>query len=724
MLSAVYAWRVEPEPMSLANGADAERVYGTRVSGNYFTAIGARPQFGRAFVDADDRPGHNEVVVLSDELWKRRFGADPSVVGTAITLTGRSYMVVGIAPRGFQGTTILKSDLWLPLTTQVLGRSSDDMLTNRRIMWLFLGGRLARGVTVAQANAELTAIGQTITREHPAENAGRGVRIEPVSIFPGRIQVIAGFIGVLMAIVALVLLIACVNVAGMLLARAAARRREIAVRLAIGAGRGRLVRQLLTETAVLFACGGIAGLLLSRWLIAGLLALLPQLPVPIGMDIVIDWRVLTFAVAASLAAAVLSGLAPALQASRTVLVPSLKTDTFDAGPGRLRLRNAFLVAQITMSLLLVVVGGLFVRALQHAGRMDPGFDQTNVDVVSIDLSLAGYKETDGLAFTREFEGRVRALPGVNAAVMAVDLPLDGGRMSFGDVRLPGTPRTSTRNTEPTDWNIVTPGFFSTMKVRLLRGRDFTEHDTAGAPGVVIVNNVLARRLFGTADPIGRDVELDTGFATPRPATVVGLAADAQFVALGESTPYIYAPLAQQYHPRLSLLVKSSGQSEVPAVRSLIHELNPRLPVIDAMPLSDITAIGLVPQRIAASVAGALGLVGLVLAAIGIYGVTSYAVARRTREIGIRVALGATRTSVLRLVLRQGMSLTAIGTAIGLVAAAAGAQVVRSLLFGVSVVDPPTFAGAAALFLAVAAAASYVPALRASRLEPARALRSE
>jgi predicted permease len=695
-----------------------------RVSGSFFETLGTRPLRGRFFTPAEDMPGRNELTVITDELWRRRFGSDPSIVGRAITINGHSFAVVGIAPPGFQGTTILKPDLWLPLTTQVLGRGDGEMLTNRRITWLMVGGRLKPGVTLGQANAEIQSIGETLERDFPTENANKGLRLERVSIFPGRIEIIGGFIAVLMGIVALVLLVACVNLAGMLLARGAARRREMAVRMAIGADRGRLVRQLLTETALLFAGGCAVGLVLSRWLVALLVALLPQLPVQIGMHIVIDWRVVSFALIASLVSAGLSGLAPALQASGTNLVPSLKSDTYDAGPSRLRLRNGFLVAQITMALLLVIVGGLFVRALQHAGGIDPGFDQTNVDVVSLDFSLAGYTETTAIPFGHDLETRVRALPGVRSAVLAMDLPLDGSRMSRGDVQLPGTPRAVERRAAPTDWNVVTPGFFTTMGVKLIRGRDFTDRDTAGSPAVIIVNGTLARRFWGDADPIGRELEVDPGFSRPYRVTVVGVADDAQFVALGEKTPYVYAPLAQQYIPRISLLVRTSGASAVPAVRALLREMDPRLPIVGAMPLSELTSIGLVPQRIAAAVAGTLGIVGLLLAALGIYGVTSYAVARRTREIGIRVALGAERSTVVALVVGQGVRLTLVGIAIGCAAAAVGAQVVRSLLLGLSALDPVTFVGAAVLFVGVAVAASYLPARRAAAVDPIIALRAE
>jgi predicted permease len=601
------------------------------------------------------------------------------------------------------------------------------MFTSRAVAWLMMGGRLKPGVTVKQADAELHAIGAALQREYPKDNEGRGFAVAASSIFPGRISIISGFIGVLMALVALILLIACVNLAGMLLARAAGRQREIAVRLAIGAGRGRLVRQLLTESVVLFAAGCAAGLLLSRWLQASLMSVLPELPLPIGVTIETDWRVLTFTIVLSLAAAVLCGMAPALQASRPNLVPSLKSQGLDGSPARLRLRSAFLVSQVALALLLVVAGGLFLRALERAVRIDPGFDQANVDVVSLDLTLAGFKEPEGRQFADDLLTRVRALPGVSNAALSVDLPLDGGRMSFGDVRLPGAPRQPLRrNTAPVDWNLVSPGYFSMMKVQLVRGRDFSTADNAHAPKVAIVNESLARKLFGTEDALGKVFDVDTPLSTASDTyTVVGIAADVHVVDLtGPVDPYVYVPFAQQYQPRVSLLVKTAGTSAIAGVRALLHQMQPALPVTSAMPLSEVTAIGLVPQRIAATLSGTLGLVGLLLAAIGIYGVTSYAVSRRTREIGVRIALGADRGAVLRMVLRQGTLLVGGGIAIGLGFAAIASQFLQSLLLGVSAVDPVAFAGAALLFAAVALAATYVPARRAARIDPMTTLRAE
>jgi predicted permease len=392
----------------------------------------------------------------------------------------------------------------------------------------------------------------------------------------------------------------------------------------------------------------------------------------------------------------------------------------------LRLRNAFLVGQVTLALLLVIAGGLFLRALDRALRISPGFDQTHVDVVSLDLSLAGFKDAEGRQFAHDLLARVRALPGVQQAAIAVDLPLDGDRMGFGDVRLPGQdPNMRHRTSAPVDWNLVSPGMFSTLGVHLIRGRDFSDADSATAPRVAIVNEALARRLYGTEDAVGRTFDVADPGQTPDVYTVVGVAADTHVVDLtGPIDPYVYVPLAQVYHPRVSLLVRTSGTSAIPEVRALVREMNPGLPVTTAMPLSEVTAIGLVPQRLAGTLAGTLGLVGLVLAAIGIYGVTSYAVSRRTKEIGVRMALGADRTTVLRMVLRHGLVLAGAGVVIGLALGAFASQLLRSLLLGVSTLDPIAFGGAAILFTAVAVAASYVPARRAAGVDPMVALRAE
>lgn len=727
-LAGLYAYRIEPQPMSLAvRGGDAERIYGNIVTANYFTVLGARPVVGRLLQDSDDAPERSHaVVVLSHELWTSKFAADPAIAGQAISLNGHPFMVVGVASPGFQGTTLLKPDLWTPITGvgEAVPRLGGNILRQRGSVWLGLGGRLRDGVTIAQASAELRAIGANLEKEYPRENEGKNFVAMNTALIPGQTGTIAGFLGLLMIIVSLVLLIACVNVAGMLLARAAARRREIAVRLAIGAGRGRLIRQLLTESAILFAAGGLVGLVLARWLTALLLALLPRLPVPVGLAITTDWRVVTFAVVVSLVAALLSGLAPALQASRADLVPALKTEGLDSGPSRLRLRSAFVIGQVTMSLLLMIVAGLFLRALEHAAAIEPGFDERRVDVVRLDLTLAGYTVETGHPFVRDLLERTRSLPGVESATMSVDLPLDGGRMEFGGIKLPG--RTPPRGEFfSADWNVVEPGVFRTLKLPLTRGRDFTDSDGATSLPVAIVNEALAAQYWPGEDPLGKQMIVEAD-GPPRTLAVVGVASDAHLIWLtGAVQPYVYVPYAQRFVPRISLLVRTTDdRSAVPEIRALLRTMNPSLPITDAIRLSEVTAIGLIPQRIAASVAGTMGIIGLLLAAIGLYGVTSYAVSRRTREIGIRIALGADSGNVIRLVLRQGLVLAAIGVAIGVVIAAASSKFLESLLFGIRGLDPVAFGGACLLLAVVTLVASYVPARRATAVDPMVALRNE
>ena len=728
-ISGVYAYEIEPHAMSLGGEGDAERIYGGLVSGNYFSVLGTAPARGRLLhADDDTEVGSAPVAVISHELWVRRFAADNNIVGRQIRVNGFPFAVVGVAPQGFQGTTLLRSDLWVPLSMlpQAIPARSAALLASRQSTWLFMGGRLADGATIQQANAELHSIAAGLAGEYPSVNERFGLAALPVAAVPGMVTMVAGFIGLLMAIVGLLLLIACVNLAGMLLARGAARTREIAVRLAIGAGRGRLIRQLLTETAVLFVAGAVSGLMLSQVLTRLLLSVVPQLPVPLSIDITIDWRVLAFTASVSLLAAVLCGLAPALQALRTSLVPSLKSDALEGQPSRLRLRNVFVVGQVTLSLVLVIGAGLFLRALQHAGNTPTGFDARNVDVIGLDVSLAGYQRESGEIFLQQLLERIRQLPGVLAASATVDLPLDGGRMGLGAVSIAGTALPRGQDSLDADWNVVEPGFFKTLGMPLLKGRDFDASDSATSFGVAIVNDAFVREYLGGREPIGTTMDTTDGpDSTPRKRMIVGVAPDAQFMSIGApAEPYIYVPRAQRSMERLSVLVKTSGPSAVPAVRQLIREMNPNLPLTEALSLEAVTAIGLVPQRVAAAVSGTLGIVGLALAAIGIYGVTSYAVSRRTREIGIRVALGADRRDVLRLMLRQGAVLAGTGVLLGVALAGAGSQVIKSLLFGVGGLDPVSFIGASLLFSAVAVVATYVPARRALTIDPMRALRNE
>src|SRR5262245_40526600 len=549
-LTDVYAVRLEPQPLSLATGNDALRIYGSVVSANYFTVLGVRPLLGRMLQNSDDAAeSPHSVVVLSYDLWTQTFGGNASIVGQTISLNSRPFMVVGVAPAGFQGTTLLKPDAWTPIAAveETMPRISQESRSNnvfnqRGAVWLVMGGRLKDGVTIAQANAEARAIGANLEKEYPNENHGKGLTVVRSTLVPGQSASVGGFFGLLMIIVLLVLMIACVNVAGILLARAAARRREIAVRLAMGAGRSRLIRQTLNEPTILVGAGGIAGLRLPVWLTRLVLALSPRLPIPIDLTVHTDWRFVSFGVVLSFVAAIVSGLAPALQASRADLVPALKTEGLDSGKPRLRLRNLFVIGQVTMSLTLVIVAGLFLRALEHAAAVQPGFDERRVDVVQLDLSLAGYTAATAHPFVRELVERVRSLPGVESATLSVDLPLDGGRMGLGGIKVPG--KTPPRGEQfQADWNVVEPGLFRTLKLPLVRGRDFTDADTAASPWVAIINEAMAAAIWPGEDPIGKQM-LVRDENTDRQVTVVGMTGNARLIWLtGAVEPYIYMPFA-------------------------------------------------------------------------------------------------------------------------------------------------------------------------------------
>jgi predicted permease len=734
----VYAYKLGAEPMSLGGSDGAERIFGDMVSTNYFDILGARPEIGRLFASADGiQPGATPFAVLSHQFWKRRFNGDPAVVGRTLQVNGHPLTVIGVAPDGFHGTTVLTTDMWVPITMvgELSPRRSGSILTSRESVWLVMGARLKPDVSIGQAQGELTSIARALEQEYPDANRGKGLRVAASAPIPGNGAPVAAFMAVLMGIVTLVLAIACANVAGVLLARASARRREIAVRLAIGAGRGRLIRQMLVESSLLFLAGGAAGLALARSLTTTLVSLLPALPLPIDVSLPLDARAVGFTLALSLGAAVLSGLAPAFHASRAEVVGGLKADA-QGGPERMRLRNAFVVSQVAFSIVLVVGAGLFGRALQRAATIDPGFDPRGLELAFLDLSLSGYTETTGPVFAQQVVERVRALPGVRSATVSAMMPLGMGRMGLGGLSLPGAPMPTDRRGPPpagwlkADWNVVEPDYFKTMRMPLVVGRDFTATDRPGAPYVVIVNETAARQMWPNQDPLGKVLvhHLDRRGTSDslRPMTVVGVAKDAKYAFLGEEpTGFVYVPMQQQYIPRTTLVARAvDGRRLAADIRSLLASMNPNVPVVNAQTFEEYASLGLVPQRIAASVAGSLGIIGLLRAAIGIYGVTAYMVTSRTREIGIRIALGARPGSVIRMVLRQGMMLTVIGAVIGLVLAAAASRLLGSLLFGVGPTDPISFAGSAVLFVVIGLAACYAPAHRATEIDAMEALRYE
>ena len=724
-LDGVYASTLFPRALSLGIGgasAGTERIFGTPVTTNYFSVLGAVPAAGRLFAASESDP----VAVLSYGFWTRRFNRDPTIVGRTLAINGFPLTVIGVAADGFHGTGIRAGDVWMPMSAVTTAAS----LADRASAWLLVGGRLKPGIAASQAGAELNRIGRALAAAYPDENKSRGFVLQALSPVAASRTPVTVFFALLTAIVTLVLVIACANLAGVLLARAAARRQEIAVRLAIGAGRARLVRQLLAETLMLCSLGGVAGVMLAVGLTTLLAPLLPALPFPVAVSLGLDRRALLFTIGLVFVAAILAGLAPALQASKADVVSALKDDA--QARDRQRLRHAFVIAQVAFSLLLVVVAGLFVRALQAAGSADPGFDPRGVELASIDLLQAGYTATSGPPFARELVDRVRALPDVQQASIAVALP-GGFESQRRTVAVPGVAPPDGQPFFFVDWNIVEPGYFATMRIPLAAGRDFTAADREGAPRVAIVGEGTARQFWPGQDPIGKQIVQQVfGPRGPNPNAaptllVVGVARDVKASTLvdGLAGSFVYAPLQQQYLPAMTIVARTTrGQRIADEIRSLVASINPSLPIVSAQTLEEATALGLVPQRVVVSVAGALGLVGALLASIGIYGVTAYAVTRRTREIGIRVALGAQRPEVVGMMMRQGVALALAGCAIGLLLAAVFSQALTVFLFGVRSLDPIIFSGSAALFAVVGLAACYIPARRATRVDPVDALRCE
>jgi len=730
LVEHVYAYELTLTPMSLTGlpgQSVAEAVFANRVSPNYFAALGVSPAAGRVFGD-QDAPG---VLVLSHRFWRRQFAADPSVIGHVLRLNDRLYTIVGVAAERFHGNTVLAPDVWLPADRTA------------PLDFALVGARLRPGVSVSKAAAELQAIGFSL--EGPAapgfdaqDNAARRrsirLTVSRSSPIPSGVRIlVGGFLALLMGIVTLVLIIASANVAGVLLARAAARRREIAIRLTLGVGRARLVRQLMTETLLLFGLGGIAGMLLSRVMNAALLRVLPSFSLPADVALVQDGRVLFFAMSLSFATALAFGLTPALQASRVDVLSILKAD--EQGPSRsVRLRRAFVIAQIAVSVLLGVVGGLLSRAMLRAGSVEQGFDPQNVETATVDLSLAGYTKTTGPLFARELIARVRHMPQVAAAALAYASPA-GGVMGF-QVAVPGETAPDGRPFFDAFGNVVTPGYFAAMRMRLFAGREFSDADAETGQRVAILSETAVRRFWNGLSPaeaIGRTILLqpmliDVGtrrLAQARPLTVVGVAPDLGGVNGRSPRPFVYVPFQQQYTSTLKILARTrSGERIARELRSVVATMDPRLPVLSTGALKDEAGPVVTQLRIATAVAATLGIVGLLLAGIGVYGLTAYLVTRRTREMGVRIALGAGRGDLVRMVLGEGMRLVVTGCAVGLLLAAAATRVLGSLLFGIPPLDPLTFGGAIGLLAVIGLTASWVPVRRALRINPVAALRYE
>ena len=716
-------------PMSLSGRGEPEQVFGQIVTGNYFDVLGATMALGRGFLGAaDDQPGVTPVVVLSHGLWQRRYGGRPDIVGDTITINGRAFTVVGIAAEGFRGTTTLGGpELWVPfgVNREVTSGFVAENWESRRALLFQVHGRLKDGVTLEQAQANLQGIAKSLEEQFPADNRGRSVTLVPLAqstINPGfrENMVMAG--GLLMGIVGLVLLIACGNVANLLLARATARRQEIAVRLSLGASRGRLVRQLLTESVLLAAVGGAAGIAVAFWARSVLWAYRPPFLQENALDLQFDSTVILFTVGVSLATGVLFGLVPALQSSRPNLVTELKERTsVPSGSRWYGVRNLLVVGQVGLSFIALVSAGLFLRSLGNAQRIDPGFDAERLLVLGASPGTNGYDDVRGAELYRRMLARASAVAGVESAAVATAVPLFNGgfmRTVFKDGQDTNDPQSG----RLTQLSQVTPGYFRTMGIRIVRGRGIDETDRPGAPHAAVINETMAKQYWPDEDPIGKVFRF---FGEPDPRQVVGVAEDSKYNFLGEPpTPYLYLALDQVYAPAATVHVRAAGDPAgiMNTVRRELQQLEPSMPLLNVTTLRDVFEQALWAPRMGATLLAIFASLALVLASIGLYGVMAYTVSQRRRELGIRLALGARQHDVRNMIVRQGLMLATAGIAIGLGVAFALARLVTNLLFGVTGTDPVTFAAIPVVLLLVAALATYVPAWRASRVDPVEALR--
>jgi putative ABC transport system permease protein len=719
---------------ALGEREQADVVWGQLVTGNFFDVLKVRMQHGRGFLPEEDAtPGTHPVVVLSDDLWRKRFGADPEIVGRQIQLNGRPLTVVGVAPPEFTGAKwALGMKFWAPLMSkQLVSGGTNNWTTNRGNHWLEVLGRLKPDVTQEQATSALTSVATQLQSEYP-EARGKDIRVLVMPEREGRWDDMGGVVrlssGLALALVGLVLLVACANVANMMLARAVVRRREIGIRLALGAGRWRVVRQLLTESVLLSLVGGALGLVLSFWMTDALTSFFPTIAYTIALDVSPDGRALVFTLAVSLLTGLIFGLAPAFQATRPDLVPVLKGEAQRAGRARrFSLRNALVVAQVALSLVVLVCAGLFVQSFRHAKSIDPGFGTRDAFLVSVNPGLFGYEKEQGRDFYRRLAERVRATPGVEAAGFVDWMPLGDSSSSWGPVYPAEQPVPAPGEGMDSHTEIVSAGYFKAMRIALVEGRDFDERDREGLkPEAIVINETLARRLWPSeASVVGKRIAIGRDDADLM--EVVGVARDSKVRTLGEAPRNLmYVSVDQTYRSGLNLVVRAPGGGEgvVGAVRQAVKEIDGRMPLYNVRTIEQHLTWAFWAQNMAASLATAFGLLALLLAAVGLYGVVAYTVARRTHEIGIRVALGAQGRDILRIVLGQGMALTLVGLVAGLVGAFALARLLSSLLYGISPGDPATYILVALLLAVVALLACLVPARRATKVDPMVALRYE
>jgi predicted permease len=711
----------------------AERTFAEFVTGNYFSMLGVDAAVGRNFTADEGRvPGAQPLIVLSYPYWQRRFGGQESAIGRTVKLNGVPFTIIGVAPESFKGTeSVIALDIYVPLGTKEqvypksIGRYKERGNTGLHVL-----ARLKPGVSLAQARSAVNVLAGQLEQEYPETNKSVGFAVElethsrPVISIAESVPRIAA---VFMALVALVLLIACANVANLMLTRAIARQKEIAIRVALGASRARVVRLLLTESMMLAVVGGAAGWLLSFWAVDWLSSIRLSTDAPVRFNIGPDWRVQVFSLCVALATGLIAGLAPAFQSSKPNLNESLKEGgRSSAASGRHRIRNLLVVGQIAVSVLVLICAGLFIQSARNAEKIDVGFLTENLSMASLDVEAQGYDDARGMQFFKRLTERVKSLPGVIEASLGSVTPL-GYSNSIDDVYFEGRAAGRPEEDRTTIFSsVIGPGYFKTMGTTVLEGREFSERDNQTAPGVVIVNETMARRYWPDQDPLGKRMALKREGPY---LEVVGVVRDGKYGFLGEEPrAFLYVPFEQHYLGDMTLFLRSAGDdpSVLAGVRQVVRELDRDLPLYDVKTMGSHLrdGIALLFVRMAARLATAFGLLGLVLAVVGVYGVVSYSVSQRVHEIGIRMALGAKTRDVLKLVLGQSLMLTLAGVAIGLGAAFGVTRVMTSLLYGVSATDPLTFGIIAIVLSGVALAASFIPARRALRVDPMVALRYE
>ncbi|MGH7503695.1 MAG: ABC transporter permease [Longimicrobiales bacterium] len=731
-LSGVAAYTVATVVMSdPTSGRDAELVLGQTVTGNYFDVMRVAMAAGRAFTEEEARGGAS-VMVLGHAFWQTRFGGDPAMVGRSIRLAGRPFTVIGIAPEGFNGLLPAVSPAFhVPM--EASGELYANDLTSRRSRGLLVAGRLAEDATVEQARAQLTAVGGALFQRYPESWTDVREQARRVTVMPARQAIVppqvrgpvTAFAAVLMAVVAAVLLICCANIANLLLVRATGRQREIGVRLALGAGRGRLVRQLLTESMVLAGSGAVLGIGLAYAGTRALAGLDLPLPIDVRLSVAPDATVLAFAAFIAVLSGLLFGLAPSLIATRASVTTAIRADTATTGfAGRkLGLRGVLAGGQIAVALVLLVMAGLLLRSLISAQSVDPGFRTADMLFVSVAQDDNTTTPERRLAFHRALRERVLAVPGVRAVSYVSALPLGGGsgRRSFG---IEGY-RPAPMEDMEINWTNAGPGYLDAMGITVRAGRDFTETDGPGAARVAIVNEAFARRYVSGRNPIG--TRMNSGGDQPFDIEIVGLVRDGKYRSLGEDPlPFVFLASDQRPSASITFAVHASGPlgGIDDAVRRIAAELEPDAAVTQVATADQHLSFALLPQRAGAWLLGLFGLLGLALAALGIYGVMAFAVSRRSREIGVRMAIGARPRDVVSMIVRQGMTVAGIGFVLGLGIAAGVSRLLAFLLFGIEPLDPITFAGVAAIVAGVALVANWLPALRSTRVSPVAALKGD